>query len=837
MLNFYYIIYNKLLKIFRMTLKQISPILFLMLVFGCTCNREKKVANDKYKLNQPLISMATYDEGYPLTDEIVDKDAPYKAEDFVKYYSDFYKDKTTPPPFDFNMDISHKTFNELRLLRAEIFARHGFLFMDYVLRSQFNATKWYQPVFWYNDFKIKLSEEEKKFIDKVLQLEQELYKKNYVVFDGYKKANTENVVNWQQFENIPEEMMKHLKQDGFVINKAEYEQLFHVYDENYYDYTPSFITTDLYLQVLHMHISKEMQSLEEEKMIPILTELITEQFNTAKKTAESTKNPIIKKASEWNQVYYAVGLSLITDTKQEVPSEYLQYYQYEYEHTQEAQGLKSDFLGDSLMDYTQFQPRGNYTRTDSLKRYFKCVKWLNSASIYLDEDAGLNRAILMGNALLHSEASQKKYQTFSNIIKFLAGEENNLSIFHLMKILKEYNSKNVEELLSKENSEKIRSALYNADPRKMIPKGGNLRTEDFLARKKLLFTAGRYTFDGEILQRLVHIARPDLKIEPKRPFPKALDVFAAMGNNDAEDILLNVYKEKQVWEGYPDTLNILKRKFKGFNNWDLSIYNKKMEAILSLQKPNTSAPYFMQMPNWQKKNLNTMLASWTGLKHDMVLYIEQPSGAEMGDGGEIPPPQKIAYVEPQIEFWKKCIGLLDLNKKMLEENGLMTKKLEYRNKELLDMAGLFIRISDKELKGQKISNKEFDTLSFIGGQVESLTLNIIESHEGFVSQVTTPERYMAIATDVYTYNDKCLEEGVGMGDEIYIIAEINGLLYLTRGAVFSHYEFTQSTSERLTDEAWQKQLLDHKGPTQAVWMNDIKISVPRPKTAPNFNLY
>ncbi len=259
-----------------------------------------------------------------------------------------------------------------------------------------------------------------------------------------------------------------------------------------------------------------------------------------------------------------------------------------------------------------------------------------------------------------------------------------------------------------------------------------------------------------------------------------------------------------------------------------------MKAILSLQQKNNSAPYFMQMPNLQKKNLNTMLASWTGLKHDMILYIEQPSGAEMGDGGQIPPPQKIAYVEPQIEFWEKCLELLILNKKMLEENGLIIEKLEYRNNELYNMAELFKRISEKEVKGQKISNTEFDTLSFIGGKVERLTL---KSSEGYVSHVTTPERYIAIATDVYTFNDKCLQEAVGMGDEIYVIAEINGLLYLTRGAVFSHYEFIQTTSERLTDEAWQKQLIEHKVPKHAVWMNDIKISVPRPKTAPNFNLY
>lgn len=822
-----------------MNLKLTSPILILLLFICFSCNREKKVTNNKYKLSQGLIRWAPYDEGYPVTDKAFDKDSAYKTEDYLKSYSDYYKDKTTPPPFDFDQDLSHKSFHELRIIRSEILARHGFLFMDYVLRSHFNATKWYQPVFWYNNFKIKLSEKEKKFIAKVLKFEKEKYKRNYIISDGYKKANTENVVNWEQFETIQPEMMKHLRQDGFVINKAKYDQLFQVYDENYYDYTPSFITTDLYLQVMHMHLSKEMQAMEQDKMYPILMALIKEQLETAKKSSFGSNNPKIKSAYAWNQVYYSVALSLLTGVKQEVPANYKAKYDYEFENSQNAQGNISEFLGDSLMDYTQFQVRGNYTRTDSLKRYFKCVKWLNSASIYLDSDEGLTRAVLMGYAILHSTSSQKEYNAYSNIINFLAGEENNLSIFHIIKILKDSQSKNVNELISKENLQRIRLALNEANPRKFSPKGADLKTERYIARKRMLFTSGRYTFDGEILQRLVHITLP----QPKRLFPKALDVFAAMGNKTAEEILLNVYKEKQNWENYPDTLNALKKKFQGFNKWDKSIYNKSMQTFLTLQNPVNSAPYFMQTPNWQKKNLNTMLGSWTGLKHDMLLYIEQPSGAEMGDGGEVPPPQKIAYVEPQLEFWGKCVELLSLNKKMLVENGLMTEKLANRNKQLTDMAGLFIKISEKELKGQKLTDKEFNTLSFIGGEIESLTLNIIDSNEGFISSVTTPEKYMAIAADVYTYKDikqdewKCLEECVGMGDEIYVLAEINGLLYLTRGAVYSHYEFLQPTSDRLTDEAWQKQLLDNKEPEGAIWMNDIKIKIPHPKTSPNFNLY
>ena len=821
-----------------MRLKLISSIFILLLLFCFGCNKKKKIANNRYKLTQTLIRWAPYDEGYPLTDKEIDKDSAYKVEEYTKYYTDYYKGKVTPPPFDYQMDLSHKSFNELRILRSEILARHGFLFMDYVLRSHFNATKWYQPVFWYNNFKIKLTDQEKNFIAKVLQLEREKYKRNYIETGGFRKANSENVVNWEQFESIPPEMMKHLKQDGFVINKGNFEQLFHVYDENYYDYTPSFITTDLYLQVLHMHLSKEMQTLEQAKMIPLLSDLLKEQSAIATKIASMTKNSLVKSASLWNEVYYSVALSLLSGVKHDVPTAYLQDYNYEYGNALAGQGRLSNFLGDSLMDYSQFQARGNYTRTDSLKRYFKCVKWLNSASIYLDNDESLTRAVLMANGILHSASSLKEYNAFSNVINFLSGEENNLSIAHLLKILKESGNINVNDLIARENLQKVRLALYAANPRKVSPKGADLKNEKYITRKRLLFTAGRYTFDGEILQRLVHITKP----QPKRLFPKALDVFAAMGNKTAENILLNTYKEKENWAGYPDTLNVLKKKFQGFNKWNNSVYTKTMETILSLKKPQSSAPYFMQLPNWQKKELNTMLGSWTGLKHDMLLYIEQPSGAEMGDGGDVPPPQKIAYVEPQLDFWEKCIELLRLNEKMLTENGLITDKIKDRNNKLIKMATKFISLSKKELRGQKLSNKEFDDLSFIGGEVESLTLNIIESDEGTVSDVKTPEKYMAIAADVYTYENKngdgnCLEECVGMGDEIYVVAEINGLLYLTRGAVYSHYEFTQPISERLTDEAWQKQLLEHNEPKGAIWMNDIKINIPHPKTTPNFNLY
>jgi len=817
-------------------LRKAGLVCLVLLCFSCSEKEEEKkvVAEQSYKLNQPLMQFAPYDEGYPITTKDIDPRAPYKVKDYLEYYKDFYADKVQPPPFNFDVDLSSKTFQELRLLRAEILARHGFLFMDYVMRAHFNATKWYQPVFWDPDFQIKLSDQEKKFIDKVLRAEAPLYKDNYIRAGGYEKANMNNVVNWQQFSVIPEGVKQHLGTDGFVINKSKHEQLFHVYDQNYYDYTPSFITTDLYLQVLHMHISKEMQNLETQKMYPLLDGLLTELYEASKKDAASS-NVNVRKAGVWNQTYFAIALSELKGKKYAVPTGMENAFDFEYTHINDAEKIdRSDFLGDSLMDYTQFIPRGNYTRTDSLKQYFKCVKWLNSAVVFLDTDERLSSAVEIGYYLTTSQAAKDEYLKFSKVIGFLAGDENNLSFYHLIRVLEKNKESRQEVLLSPSNLSKIRTALYEMDPSKFGTVGANKRTMEFLARKKIVFTAGRYTFDGEILQRLVHVLKPT----PLRPIPKALDVFAVMGNKTAEDILLNTYKEAQNWKGYKDTLDILKDKFKSFDNWNNCVYNKQMEAVLSLQKTDAKAPYFMKLPAWQKKNLNTMLASWTELKHDMVLYIQQPSGAEMGDGGEVPPPQKLSYVEPNISFWSTCMEFLKLNAAMLESNGIITPTLQKRNDELTELCALLLRISEQELKGQKISAIDFETLSFVGGNVERLTLDIIESTEMTTTTVNSPDRYIAVITDVYTYNDKCLQEGVGMADEIYVVVEINGLLYLTRGAVFSQYEFTGSSSDRLTDEVWQKDLFENnKEPKQTIWMNDIRVNVPEIKTSPNFNLY
>ena len=80
----------------------------------------------------------------------------------------------------------------------------------------------------------------------------------------------------------------------------------------------------------------------------------------------------------------------------------------------------------------------------------------------------------------------------------------------------------------------------------------------------------------------------------------------------------------------------------------------------------------------------------------------------------------------------------------------------------------------------------------------------------------------SIVADVYTcpypYVQVVLEEAVGHPMIIYVAVEIEGKVILTRGGIFSYYEFTQPLDERLTDEAWQEMLESGSAPSMLLWV-------------------
>lgn len=136
--------------------------------------------------------------------------------------------------------------------------------------------------------------------------------------------------------------------------------------------------------------------------------------------------------------------------------------------------------------------------------------------------------------------------------------------------------------------------------------------------KGFRFMGQRFTVDASIFQRLV------ASEVPGRGLPKGLDIPAAMGSDEALELLDTMGETK--YEKYSENMAKMKKHIAGLGQktWTQNLYWGWLYSLLPLteEKPE-GYPIFMRNEAWARKQLNTYLGSWTELKHDTILYAKQ----------------------------------------------------------------------------------------------------------------------------------------------------------------------------------------------------------------------
>lgn len=741
---------------------------------------------------------------------------------------------------DLNMDISNLSLSELRVLRNAFAARQGYIFMTAELRSVFNGTSWYDSLMMArfekedelgHELPLKYTPAESAFIKKIQAREKELQTQNFKAGAG-RIVNTDNIVNPFQLESIDPKLDEALGRYGFAIVPQKKDQLFHVYEHNDYHNFPNFVTTDLYMQAFHFYFDCMTREVEENALLPAMVELSQEMYKEMRRVAASTQNNVLNQAAERNAAFYAIALATLTNKPlQAVSNEFKTQANAELKAINEAKDKTSEFLDytEHMYPYSLYKPRGHYTRSDALKRYFRGMMWLQSAPFKLGVNDHLAAAALMASTLAKSPRLLALYERVNQPITFLFGSPDNITMLQLNEEMVKLgftpetligNGKKMQQL------KKAAEAVSKQQTR-IVPK--DLNEPEYVVN----LMPQRYMPDSEVLQETQDYATQPIS---KRKCPKGLDVMAAIGIPAAERILLQELKEQQQWSGFTPALESMKKRMKEIN-WDETVANKWINSLKVLCNPSPSTlnqqPYFMKTPQWEKKNLNTALASWAELKHDAILYAKQPAGAECGGYGPEEPIVK-GYVEPNIGYWQLAITLIDATEAVFNKYNLATEKTHDISERMREEAQFLLNVSQKELNGKKLNNEEYNQIEVIGSTFENISLDLLRQPEqeylyGWDS-VEGADRSVAVVADVFTANhsniplpEKCiLYEAVGPAYEIYVVVEIEGLLYLTRGAVLSYREFMRSPSEgRWTDEEWQEQLKSQPRAGEPDWMQEI----------------
>ena len=751
---------------------------------------------------------------------------------------------------DYDMDVSALPLSDIQLLSNAPAARKGFPIKDAYLRGIYATTTWYDSLMWkfseanhfnYEDMKegepwrdfyyraaieteaVKYSDVEQAFIDRMKAREAELQKENFTAEEGL-RVNMQNLTNPTQLKDFDAQLSAHLAKNGFAIVPATHDQLFNIYEQNDYSQFPNFVTTDLYLQLYHLYIDCMLRELEENQLLPMMIQFCRNMHELLYNMERwSGSDETVERIAHHNATFYNIAYKLFTD-------EYIFDPNPGDVDVEEVEKVMASVNGTSrfMEDYKEiqfayslFRPRGHYTRTEKLKRYFRGMMWLQTVPFGLNHDDEVLAAVMQACALKLDKTSQKNYNRMNQLITYLMGQSDNLSLPQVMAEVEKTGLQMQDLIHNDEAIAKIKNTLEEI---------GNKQTRirpkfEKTSHNKVNVMPQRYQPDAEVLLNMVDYDNNT----SKRAVPKGLDFFAAMGVSAAEKILMD---EQSEWKAFGDSLKSMKKRMSEID-WSETTCTQWMNTlkVLTDKEGKEKMPYFMVTPEWDKKDLNAALASWAELKHDAILYAKQPAGAECGGGEEIPEPVVKGYVEPNTGFWKKAIELLDNTEKLLKQENMLTEKVKDITQRMREEAQFLLNISEKELAGKEATDEEYDQLKVVGATFENISLDLVRGEDQYLmgwSDVQGADKKVALVADVYTANadnnpkKSILFEAVGDADEIYVVVEIGGYLYLTRGAVLSYREFIQPIDEqRLTDEEWQKQLEKNARKGVPEWMKPL----------------
>ncbi|HEX8173790.1 MAG TPA: DUF3160 domain-containing protein [Pyrinomonadaceae bacterium] len=608
-----------------------------------------------------------------------------------------------------------------------------------------------------------------------------------------------------------------LAQNLFAVSPTNARQLFHIYEDNDYKDLPSLVTTDAVLHLYHIFYDFTLRTAEEQSLMPALKRLTEGMLEESVRTWREQTDAQLKSAALKNVAYFAVALRLL-DPQSKIPAEAQDLAQTELDLIKAHEGFRRGAIFPYTVDYSQFVPRGHYTRSETLQRYFGAMMWYGLTPFALRTEAGLaeepiRQSLLLVRSLYRANLSDE-WAVIYEPTSFYVGASDDITPAEWKAAMDASFGKDADTsaFIAPEKFAAFAEAAGKLRPariqtRTLIrPNQPNVPDPSI----QLRFMGQRYIPDSEIMQRL--------SMPVERVFPSGLDVMAVLGSPRAREILdsyPNLYNPKN-WGGYqPERLKLMEEFSKiTEKRWTSNLYWSWLYALKALLEPVPQGyPSFMRNTAWTDKSLHTALGSWAELRHDTILYGKQ-SGAEQGDGSE-PAPYK-GYVEPNVLFWTRLLNLTRQSREGLETRNLLPDTLKDRFEQFEELLVTLNRISMKELRNEKLTD-EYETIRHIGGTLEYMTLSVMTGNPDTWEMVNETDKDMAVIADVHTGGTEVLEEGVGRAYQILAIVPVEGRLVLTRGAALSYYEFKHPISDRLTDEKWQAAINRGQTPKPPVW--------------------
>ncbi len=652
------------------------------------------------------------------------------------------------------------------------------------------------------------------------------------------------------------EQLTRLTRDGFVASPGLQEkEFFTLYEQARYANVPIFVTSDSLLHVYHLMFDKTLRTAESEYFYPLLQSLNRALLDTADAQYQQLRGGPWEDAALRTVAFIAVG-GRLAEAEFPIPVYAAPLTEAELANIEDAAGIIPSPLFPGLEfgeDYTQYIPRGHYTRSDALRAYFKSMMWYGRMTFRLmTDDSNVGRAetrsaLLLVQALRHTQVAERPalevWADLYDPTAFLVGRSDDLTTLDYIPVIDAVYGENpsLAELADDANLDTFIAATESLPAPRIL--GLVISDTDDVTEqtKGLRFMGQRFVPDAYIFRQLIY--RNVSTRADRRGLPNGLDLFAAMGSERAYELLdmmghtnyLSYTLQMEKMHAWTGNLTV--------DDWTETVYNTWLYTFYPLlEEPGAGYPAFMQSTAWLDKQLHTCLGSWAELKHDTILYAKQ-TYAEMGAGWFPTPPDPLparGYVEPVPEFYARIAALAAMTREGLAARSLLGEQDANSLARIEDLALALKEMAEKQLQGIPLTEEEQHRIRYYGGELEHLVMASADAPPGepYAIPYMDENPQAAIIADVATDPDPqsagipgpiVLQVGVGRINEIHVIVPLieedgSVRLQVARGGIFSYYEFPWPAEDRLTDEKWQGMLEDGTAPPPPSWIESFYTS-------------
>jgi hypothetical protein len=583
-----------------------------------------------------------------------------------------------------------------------------------------------------------------------------------------------------------------LKKNGFAVLPGRgNEDIVEPYKDLKQREVPIFITADTLLHLYHVQFDETLKDIEEREFYKDIVALAQALVNELEKMTFCARayfpaQADFRAARHKALTYFAIGLKALkpeaklpkgVDPKEvNVVLEKMRKHQGFWPEPPNAEQEWPLFR--YAEDFSQYVPRGHYTRSEILKKYFVGMMWFGRMTFLIKGDkshgastravalvsvpesnqqtlaaAALITELLERTKLPDGRKARAVWERMYAVTSFYVGLADDLGLDEYRSALAKVcgSALHLNELadakmllafkveLAKCNPPAIfsgtgmQSAPQDASPGALLQAlnksmgfrlmGQRFVPDSYMMGKLVWPTVGEPTRDG----MFTYVTSDG---GPIRGFPRGLDVMTILGSRRAREILKDLgddaYSSRPNNLSYDQALTNLQKEYGKLSDldWNRNLYWSWLHALKPLlAEYGEGYQSFMGTQAYRTKSLTSALASWAQLRHDTILYAKQSYTMGREASIRVPPLKPVqGYVEPLPEFYGRLLALARMTNQGLTEMKVLNARAKARLDEFEKLLERLLAVSEKELANEELKEQDYQFIRNFGEHLEGVVV-------------------------------------------------------------------------------------------------------------------